>query len=83
MADSLHERIIRRLVRHYDKPLIENSYRGAYVEYMVAEALGDAWRFVGGDWSPWDLECTSGARLEVKPASTHCEDSRRECVTEG
>lgn len=69
MADSLHERIIRRIVRQYDKPLIENSYRGAYVECMIAEALGDAWRPVGGDWGPWDLECPDGARLEVKQSA--------------
>ena len=67
---SVHEIIVERLVeRVYQQPLIENVYRGDYVEYMVALALGQAWRLTA-PWTSWDLEhAASGARLEVKQSA--------------
>ena len=40
----------------FGKPLMENSMRGLFAEYMVSEALGERCRVVGRDWYPWDLQ---------------------------
>jgi hypothetical protein len=67
--------IARRLAaRLFDKPLIENQYRSAFIEAMIEptlESLG--WRYVGDGWSGWDFEREGGKRpqdrLEVKQSA--------------
>jgi hypothetical protein len=66
---SLHQTILDNLVRQFDAPLIQNSLRGFYVELMVAALLADGWRHNGADWGAYDLEHTSGKKLEVKQSS--------------
>ena len=70
MPNDLHDRIIGKLLERYNEPLIDNVDRGAYVECMIALALGDAWRLPKGAWSAYDLEhSATGARMEVKNSS--------------
>ena len=70
MPNDLHDRIIGKLLERYNEPLIDNVERGAYVECMIALALGDAWRLPKGAWNAYDLEHPlTGARMEVKNSS--------------
>ena len=66
---SLHEQILDNL-RHriYGKPLINNVYRGDYVEELILSALGEQWKPIG-EWGGWDLERDDGIRLEVKQSA--------------
>lgn len=70
-ADSdLVRGIIADLARElFDQPVMSNLARPAYVERLVARALHPAWRYVGSNWTSWDLESDVGARLEVKPSA--------------
>ncbi len=54
--------------RFYSQPLLDNVYRGDYVETLILFALGDGWNPVGG-WVSWDLESDAGVRLEVKQSA--------------
>ncbi len=69
----MHERILDMLIRRYDRPIINNTQRGDYVECMIAFALGAGWRLTsedGWDWAAWDCEhLASGARLEIKQSA--------------
>ena len=65
MIGNLHERVLRRVVHEFDRPVIENVVRGKYVEAMVAELLGIGWR-MKPDWDAWDIEHDDGTRLEVR-----------------
>ena len=57
------------LTRPYREAIMSNVYRSAYVEAVVTVALAEGgWRRLR-HWSPWDLEHTSGCRLEVKQAA--------------
>ena len=40
----------------FDRPLLDNTMRGLWCEFMVAEALGADCRAVGFGWHPWDLQ---------------------------
>lgn len=40
----------------FGAPLMDNSMRGFWCEYMVAEALGSGCRTVGLGWNLWDLQ---------------------------
>ncbi len=68
----LHNRIVRRIVSRYDRPVLNNVHRGEYVECMIAELLGPDWTLPwqeGYDWAPWDLRHASGATIEVKQSA--------------
>lgn len=55
--------------RFYSQPLLDNVYRGDYVETLILFALGDGWKAVGG-WGSWDLEKgVDGVRVEVKQSA--------------
>lgn len=62
---SHHRAILDMLMRPYDERLIMNIERAAYVECLVTLALGHGWELTLG-WAPWDVQHSSGARLEVK-----------------
>ena len=65
--DDIATRLARRL---FDRPLVQNSFRGAFVEEMLAPTLaGFGWRHCGDDWSAWDFEHEFGCRLEVKQSA--------------
>ena len=68
MIGNLHERVLRRVVHEFDRPVIENVVRGKYVEAMVAELLGIGWR-MKPDWDAWDIEHDDGTRLEVRQSA--------------
>ena len=62
--------ILRELINEFfDKPLINNIYRGQYVESMISLALKRStykpWS-LSYDWSAWDLESEGGVRIQVK-----------------
>ena len=73
MTAPRHEDILGMLKHRYDRPIMNNVYRGDYVECMIASALGADWRLTwmdGWDWAAWDVEHTpSSARLEIKQAA--------------
>ena len=55
---TLHDRILDMLTRRYEQPVMNNVYRGDYVECMVVATLGGDWRLTcgeGWDWAPWVL----------------------------
>ena len=69
---DLHQRIQLMLMRRYDTSVMNNVYRADYVECLVAFTLGTDWWLTwthGWDWAAWDIQHTSGARLEVKQAA--------------
>ena len=67
---SLHDQVVQSLnKRFYSQPLIDNVYRGDYVETLILFALGEGWDAVGG-WGSWDLEKgVDGVRVEVKQSA--------------
>ena len=72
MSDTLHQRIVQKLVgTYYSSGLINNVDRGHYVECMIILALGEEWNLTSAErgWAPWDIESTDGARLEVKQSA--------------
>lgn len=65
--DEASIRLARRL---FDRPLIQNSFRGVFVEELIAPYLvTGGWRHCGDDWGSWDFEHESGARLELKQSA--------------
>ena len=58
------------VIELYGQPIMSNLTRPIYVERLLARLLKGDWRFVGGDWSGWDLENTSTlARIELKQSA--------------
>ena len=69
---GLHARVMTTLMDRFDTNVMNNVYRGDYVECMIALTLGTGWHLTwrrGWDWAPWDCEHTSGARLEIKQSA--------------
>ena len=67
--NPLHDQVVQSLnERFYSQPLIDNVYRGDYVETLIFFALGKGWKVIGG-WGGWDLEREDGIRLEVKQSA--------------
>lgn len=64
-----HQQVLRNLTSIFDRPLIENKWRGAYVEFLVAELVGAPWFFAGQDWGGHDLEHPDGTRVEIKQSA--------------
>jgi hypothetical protein len=63
------ETILTRVIDDaYGAPLIENIWRGAWVEAMIALALPDGWRRTVNS-AGWDFEHPDGAKLEVKQSA--------------
>lgn len=52
-ADRVKSRFFREA---FGRPLLDNTMRGLWCEFMVAEALGPECRTVGFGWHPWDLQ---------------------------
>lgn len=49
--------------------LVSNATRGIVAEYIVARALGMAEKGLRNEWAAFDLETTSGVKIEVKSAA--------------
>ena len=65
----LHDQVVQSLnERFYSQPLINNVYRGDYVEELILSALGKQWQPFGG-WGGWDLEREDSVRVEVKQSA--------------
>ena len=66
---TTHQRVVDRLIgRFFSEPIIENVWRGDYVECMIEALLAPDWHLTG-TWDMWDLEHESGARIEIKTSS--------------
>jgi hypothetical protein len=70
---AVHNRVVGRLFeRLYNRRIINNVDRGAYMEYLIELALQEldaAWECMPG-WSMWDIENNrSGARVEVNQSA--------------
>lgn len=63
--------IALRLATHlFDRQLIQNQYRSAFIEAMLEPYLASrGWEHLGDNWCGWDFEHTSGMRLEVKQSA--------------
>jgi hypothetical protein len=74
MLAGASKRIRRQLTSDlFDKPLIQNNLRGVWMEYVVADALGPNFKYVGHDWHAWDIQFGSSQatypkriRIQVK-----------------
>ena len=76
--NSLSDQIVDFLMnRFYGEPLINNVYRGDYVEGLIYFALREfQWNLLH-PWAGWDLEREDGVRVEVKNSAgwqtwSHC-----------
>lgn len=49
--------------------LVNNVVRGLLIESIIALELEPEWDWKGGNYSSWDFEHKSGARLEVKQSA--------------
>ncbi len=68
----MHDISLRLAARLFDKPLIDNSFRSAFVEEMVEPFLYVGWwRYVGERWNGWDFERPDHKKLEVKQSAAH------------
>jgi hypothetical protein len=65
------QEIIKELVDElYGQPIMSNLTRPIFVERLLVRLLKGDWRYVGGDWTGWDLENTSSlARIELKQSA--------------
>lgn len=69
-VSSIHVATLRLLTEMIGKPVMENTYRGAYSEAQVGVLLGDGWSSAGADWGSYDfLYGATGTRLEVKSSA--------------
>ncbi|MEZ5995001.1 MAG: hypothetical protein R3C25_04545 [Hyphomonadaceae bacterium] len=69
-VETMQDVALRLAKRLFDRPLIQNSFRGAFVEELIAPMLFDrGWRHCGDDWSSWDFQHERGARLELKQSA--------------
>lgn len=52
-VDKIRTRMMDGL---FSQDLMDNTFRGIWCEYMVAEALGPECKTVGAGWHAWDLQ---------------------------
>lgn len=55
--------------RWSNSDLLDNTARGVVAEYIVARALGVPTEGVRVSWTAWDLETSSGLKIEVKSSA--------------
>ena len=67
--DARHRRVLRRIQRRYDTPIMNNTHRGEYVQLLVLDTLGEGWRAHGDPWLSWDIEHADGTKVEVKQSA--------------
>ncbi len=67
--DARHRRVLRRIERQYDTPIMNNTHRGVYVQLLVLDTLGEGWRAHGDPWLSWDIEHADGTKVEVKQSA--------------
>jgi hypothetical protein len=81
----MNEIALRLAERLFDRPIIQNQYRSAFVEAMLEPVLaGSQWCYAGDGWSGWDFQRTDGARLEVKQsAAIQTWSEKRNIITKG
>ena len=60
------------LLKQYDRAVMNNTSRAAFVECLVARTLGDGWEHHcvdGLGWAAWDCYHKSSTRLEIKQSA--------------
>ncbi len=70
-SGEIHQQVVNLFAERYARPHISNSWRGEYIEAIVAEILGPnwklTWQLTNSNWSAWDIENEStGKKIEVK-----------------
>ena len=66
MDSKFHRAILKGILAHYDRKVMNNTHRGEYVEQMIRQAPGADWSFPwmdGNYWAKWDLEHDSGCKI--------------------
>jgi hypothetical protein len=53
----------------FDAPLVNNAFRGMFVEAMLAQVLQPEWRWCSADWASHDFDHPDGLKLEVKQSA--------------
>ncbi|KPP88284.1 MAG: hypothetical protein HLUCCO07_16040 [Rhodobacteraceae bacterium HLUCCO07] len=68
---------MRFFAEAFSRPLIDNTLRGLWCEFMIAEALGPECASTGFSWYPWDLQIGDGRttfperiRIQVKNSAS-------------
>lgn len=62
--------VARLATRLFDRPLIQNSFRGELFEEIVATALEPEWEHCGNDWGSCDfMRRADGFRIQVKQSA--------------
>lgn len=71
MTDSaIPAQIFNELINElFNRKIMGNLYRPHYVERLVVKALGPGFSLKSADWSGWDIEDVTGARIEVKQSA--------------
>jgi hypothetical protein len=69
-SDQIKRRMFKEV---FHQPIMDNTMRGFWCEYMIAEALGERCNIVGTGWHAWDLQIgnsedsfPSRVRIQVK-----------------
>lgn len=70
-SEDLYQRAIKCVTRDFFEPrVISNLIRPILIERMIELLLGEGWKYVGEDWSGWDIEHEkSKFRIEVKQSA--------------
>jgi hypothetical protein len=65
--ETVRERLSHRL---FGGPILENRFRGLFVEEFVGMALEPDWSYAGNDWAGYDfVSCCQKWKLEVKQSA--------------
>ena len=65
-SQHIFERII---VDQSKNRLMDNSWRGVFAEYLIADILGDGWHVKDGNWNAWDIDGPNAEKIEVKSSA--------------
>ena len=69
----VHQRVLTRLSRQFERRIMDNVLRGQYLECLVAELIGPEWALtweLEKDWCAWDLEHQEhDVRVEIKQSA--------------
>jgi hypothetical protein len=70
-ASNLYEQALERVTNDfYRQPILSNLARPLLLERMIEVVLGENWKYVGANWSGWDIEHESkDYRIEIKQSS--------------
>lgn len=70
-ASGLYEQAVERVINDFYRPkILSNLVRPLLIERMIELVLGENWKYVGANWSGWDIEhIKKDYRIEIKQSS--------------